>query len=223
MRRIHWLLGTLALPPLALSWLSVRAADDLARAVAVELSRAAAPLRVAHARATSAERSAPAPHEPVSSAQVRSPARAPVGAKRRPARGLRISSATVLRLASAGGRPSGHLVAPDGSRPAGLSLSGVGGLGVGLRDGDVLTSAGGAAATSPGAVIGAVVAARAAHAASISGVFWRDGEPWQLVVDQPYLEPREAHLSKPEPPAPGPVTGAEPVRGREPLFRTSSR
>ncbi|MEB2310687.1 MAG: hypothetical protein OZ921_00080 [Sorangiineae bacterium] len=223
MRRIHWLLGTLALPPIALSWLSARAGDELARAVAVELSRVAAPLRVAQARAPRAEQSASAPLAPVSSAQARAPARARVGAKRRPARGLRISSAAVLRLASAGGRPSGRLVAPDGSRPAGLSLSGVGGLGVGLRDGDVLTSAGGAAATSPGAVIGAVVAARAAHQASISGVFWRDGEPWQLVVDQPYLEPREAHVSRPEPAESGLAPEAEPVRGREALLRTSSR
>jgi hypothetical protein len=59
-------------------------------------------------------------------------------------------------------------------------------LGVGLRDGDVLTEAAGTPALSPGDVISTVLAARGRSAREVSGVFWRDGEPWFLVVEQPY-------------------------------------
>ena len=101
-------------------------------------------------------------------------------------RGIHVGAATVLRLAGSGVRPSGAPVPASGVRPAGLALSGLGGLGVGLRDGDVLTEVAGAAATSEGAVVGAVIAARDRRAPAISGQVWRGVEIWQIVVDMPY-------------------------------------
>jgi hypothetical protein len=102
--------------------------------------------------------------------------------------GIRVRAATVLRLANAGVRPSATLVPASGARPAGLALAGVSGLGVGVRDGDVLTDVSGAPASSVIAVVNAVVAARSAHAPAVGGHFWREGAPWQLVVEMPYVE-----------------------------------
>jgi len=104
------------------------------------------------------------------------------------ARGILVRAATVLRLAKAGARPSATPVPASGAQPAGLAFAGVGGLGVGVRDGDVLTEVSGAPASSVAAVINAVVAARSARARAVSARFWRDGEPWQLVVEMPYVE-----------------------------------
>jgi hypothetical protein len=114
------------------------------------------------------------------------------GSSKRPVakarRGIFISSATVLRLASGASMPNAVPVPGAGNRPAGLRLVGVGGLGVGMRDGDVLTRVFGGPVTSVGAVVQGVIAARARHAPEISAEFWRDGEPWSLTVQQPYLE-----------------------------------
>ena len=106
--------------------------------------------------------------------------------------GLFVPSAAVLRVVGSGLRPHGVPVGADGARPAGILLEGVTALGVGLRDGDVLTRVAGAPARDAGDVIGAVIAARGRLARRISGVFWRDGEPWQLTVEQPY--PRGARV-----------------------------
>jgi len=105
-----------------------------------------------------------------------------------PKKGIRVRAEAVLRLANAGARPSGIPVAAHGRRPAGLALIGVSGLGIGLVDGDVLTHAGGRPALVPGDVIGMVIGARAHHASEICGRFWRNGEPWNLIVEQPYVE-----------------------------------
>jgi hypothetical protein len=102
------------------------------------------------------------------------------------AHGIHVRAATVLRLAAAGVHPTGTPVPASGSRPAGLALHGVGRLGVGLRDGDVLTDVAGAPATSPAAVVGAVLAARANRAPAMSGHVWREATVWQIVVDMPY-------------------------------------
>lgn len=102
--------------------------------------------------------------------------------------GLYVRAATVLRLAEAGVRPTGAPVPALGARPAGLALDGVGGLGVGLRNGDVLTEVAGAPAISPGAVVGAVLAVRGRRGPAVSGLVWRGGEVWQLVVEMPYPE-----------------------------------
>jgi hypothetical protein len=104
----------------------------------------------------------------------------------KPTRGLRVSAATVLRLANRGVRPSGSPVPATAERPAGLALQGVSGLGVGLRDGDVLTQCAGAPASSPGAVIGAVLAARQRRAPAMSGVVYRGAEKIALYVEMPY-------------------------------------
>jgi hypothetical protein len=104
----------------------------------------------------------------------------------RPKRGIRVLAATVLRLASSGVRPSGVPVPANGDHPAGLALQGVGALGVGLRDGDVLTQVAGAPASSAGAVIGAVLAARQRRAPAMSGLVYRGSEKIALYVEMPY-------------------------------------
>jgi hypothetical protein len=198
----------LALPPLLIAWGSAKVADAAGRSVARGLELATpwlAPRSSAHPDAeptahitSDAElttRVAPSAPE----TRVSSTTRGAVATKSRAARaigrtlgepprhGLRVSAATVLRLANGGARPGGVFVAADGQRPAGLALSGVSALGVGLRDGDVLTHAGGRPALSRGDVIGVVIASRGAGAREISGRFWRDGEPWNLIVEQPYV------------------------------------
>ena len=110
----------------------------------------------------------------------------PSGTSARPARGIRVPAATVLRLAGRGVRPSGAPVAANADRPAGLALQGVGALGIGLRDGDVLTQVAGAPASSAGAVIGAVLAARQRRAPAMSGLVYRGSEKIALYVEMPY-------------------------------------
>jgi hypothetical protein len=78
-------------------------------------------------------------------------------------------------------------VAASARRPAGLRLSGVSALGVGVRDGDVLTEAAGVPALDAGRVIEAILVARARGARSVSGTFYRGDERWAIVVHQPYL------------------------------------
>jgi hypothetical protein len=105
-----------------------------------------------------------------------------------PKLGIRVPAQTVLRLANAKAVPQGTFVAAEQGRPAGMRLQGVSAYGVGLRDGDVLTQVGGAPATSRSDVVGAVLQARAARAPAISAIFWREGEPWRLLVEMPYLK-----------------------------------
>ncbi len=104
----------------------------------------------------------------------------------RPKRGIHVKAATVLRLANRGVRPSGVPVPASGDRPAGLALQGVGALGVGLRDGDVLTQVAGAPASSTGAVLGAVLAARRRRAPAMSGLVYRGDEKIAISVEMPY-------------------------------------
>jgi hypothetical protein len=128
--------------------------------------------------------------DPDSDAAASAPTKAgkkkPSSTSSHPARGIRVSAATVLRLANRGVRPSGAPVAASADRPAGLALQGVGGLGVGLRDGDVLTQVAGASASSTGAVIGAVLAARQRRAPAMSGVVYRGGDKIAIYVEMPY-------------------------------------
>lgn len=102
--------------------------------------------------------------------------------------GLFVSADKVLRLARVGARPAGIPVDAAGGRPGGLLLTGVGGLGVGLRDGDILTHALGQPAVSEEAVVGAILRARGARQPQLSGRVWRDGRTFALVVAQPYLD-----------------------------------
>ena len=110
-------------------------------------------------------------------------------------RAIFVSAPVVLRLANRGARPHGVPVAPSGKRPAGLLLVGVGTLGVGLRDGDVLTQVAGQPALNVAGVIGAVLSARGRGARTISGRFWRNGEEWTLVVEQPYPPAQAGRVS----------------------------
>ncbi len=107
----------------------------------------------------------------------------------RPSRGVHVGSETVLRLADSGARPGGSFAPARGDRPAGMVVSGVGGLGVGVRDGDVLTHVAGSPVRTRAAVVSAVIAARGRRSPSIGGRFWRDGEWWHLSVDLPYPGP----------------------------------
>jgi S1-C subfamily serine protease len=61
----------------------------------------------------------------------------------------------------------------------------VGQIGAGLRDGDVLTSVGGAPARSVDSVIAAVAGALRARAPLLSAVVWRGDQPIQVVVELP--------------------------------------
>lgn len=101
--------------------------------------------------------------------------------------GVRVRSEQVFELAERRALPGARPVPAEGGRPAGLELHGVSGLGVGMRDGDVLTSVAGAEVTSLAAVTELVLRERARRAPEISAQFWRDGAPGLLVVEQPYL------------------------------------
>jgi len=102
-----------------------------------------------------------------------------------------VSQKTVLGLANTGARPRGVFVAANGVRPAGLRLIGVGALGIGMQDGDVLTRALGQPVTATGAVIQVVLVARAHHAAVLEGEFWRGAQRYVIRVEQPYVESDE--------------------------------
>jgi S1-C subfamily serine protease len=91
----------------------------------------------------------------------------------------------VARAARSGARPNGTPVPASGARPAGLALHGVGQFGAGLRDGDVLTSVGGAPARSVDAVVGAVLGALRARAPVLSAIVWRGEAPIQVAVELP--------------------------------------
>ncbi|MDQ2642563.1 MAG: hypothetical protein M3020_02015 [Myxococcota bacterium] len=73
-----------------------------------------------------------------------------------------------------------------------MRLDGVAALGIGMRDGDILTQVLGAPATSVAAVVSAVIQARAQNVRIISGQFWRDGHVLPLAVEQPYLTAPES-------------------------------
>jgi hypothetical protein len=108
--------------------------------------------------------------------------------RRESLRGIRVSAALVQRLVRRGARPSGVSVSKTGDRPAGLALFGVNGLGVGAKDGDILTHVGGQPATSLDVVVGAVLTALRRRAPALTGRLWREGEVWQVLVEIPYPE-----------------------------------
>jgi hypothetical protein len=200
--RWAWLLlASMPLP--ALAWSGGALADWAAKRGATLVDRAAHVALPARARPVPAtfvepeveavlEAPAPGAEDAVLSRRV----------SRVPSKGIRVRAEAVLRLANAGARPSGIPVPPKGSRPAGVALVGVSGLGVGLIDGDVLTHADGRPARSAADVIGVVIGARAQHAREICGRFWRNGEAWNLIVEQPYVSrPSAAESSGHEPDA----------------------
>ena len=103
-----------------------------------------------------------------------------------PLPGIRVPKAVVLSLAERRAKPSGKPVPAQGNRPAGIALFGVGALGLGVLDGDVLTEVEGQPARAPGQVIEAIVRARGRRADTISGVLYRGQERFVLIVEQPY-------------------------------------
>lgn len=105
------------------------------------------------------------------------------------ARGVRVSAHQVLDLARRRSMPGAMVVGETLLHPAGLSLTGVSTLGIGMRDGDVLTRVGGEPALSVAAVTAAVIRARGALISEIAAEFWRDGERWNVIVEQPYVRP----------------------------------
>jgi hypothetical protein len=179
------------------AWTSARAADRAGADAAVALSAVAVLARAGEVTASDSE---PEPASelaviPVQYELFAEPA-APRSKSRNGAKKGRpvatpvvfVSQKTVLGLANSGARPRGAFVAANGVRPAGLRLTGVGALGIGLQDGDVLTRALGQPVTATGAVIQAVLAARAQHAAVLDGEFWRGPQRYVIRVEQPYVE-----------------------------------
>lgn len=169
-------------------------ADHLATAIAAQLSTLLAPIRSTPSEPgasdillTESEPEAAGLASPALAAKrpqkQTSRVRAP-GALR----GVRISSAQVLKLAARRAMPQAAPVKATADHPAGLLLRGVSALGVGLQDGDVLTEAAGQKASSVAVVVGVVLAARGRQVAEISGRFYRAGVPFGLVVEQPYLK-----------------------------------
>ncbi len=100
-------------------------------------------------------------------------------------RGVFIPAKRVHALANRGQRPSGSPVPATEWRSAGVAMHGVGGLGVGLCDGDVLTQVGGTPATSQGAVISAVTGAVNSGARGLSGIVWRGRQRFVVTVEFP--------------------------------------
>ncbi|HYP87111.1 MAG TPA: hypothetical protein VEQ59_03145, partial [Polyangiaceae bacterium] len=157
----------------------------LADAAVSMLLRAAAPLA---AKPPIAEEPAPVVEEPTQLAVEASPRAKGHSPKivNKPPRALFVGRATVLKLAQSAARPRGSFVAPSAEHPAGLRLSGVAALGIGLQDGDILIEALGITPRAPGEIVGAIIQARAQHAASLSGTLWRRGQSFGITVEQPY-------------------------------------
>lgn len=188
----------LGLPPFVVVARSSAYADALGIAIAARLS-AVAPALPVSAEPDELEEAAEVLVPPYSEPTVRAVAldskrsRQPVRARPAPTQGIRITTAQVLALAQRRAMPSAVFVKGNAEHPAGLLLGGVSALGVGLRDGDVLTEAAGQKATSVAQVVGIVLALRSRQASEIGGRFYRGGVPFSLTVEQPY----------PKPPVPG--------------------
>ena len=105
-----------------------------------------------------------------------------------PPRGVFVSAKRVLELAETRIEPRAVRVRAEGARPAGLRLSGVAALGIGLRDGDVLTRALGRPALSSTEVVRAILAARSKGVRVLEGEVWRGQTRFAIQVEQPYLD-----------------------------------
>ncbi len=99
-----------------------------------------------------------------------------------------ISAERVLRLSREASVPVSRYVPAKGLRPAGLQVAGVAGLGIGVRDGDVLTRVAGAEVRSSAAVVSSVLQLRAKKVKAISGELWRGQERILITFEMPYLE-----------------------------------
>jgi hypothetical protein len=166
----------------------------LASAIVTTLLRATAPLSRAPTPDLAADAAAPVVAAPLDlsfEVATRSPARrAPKPRAAAKPTALFVAEATVLKLAQSAARPHGTFVAKSPEHPAGLRLSGVAALGIGVQDGDILIEALGITPRSPGEIIGAIIEARARQARFVSGTLWRSGQTFPITVEQPYLPPR---------------------------------
>jgi hypothetical protein len=197
-RSPSFLYAVLALPFALVAWGANAAADRVAGIAAASLAGlghwASGPASAPEPAA--GQELALAPVDVVSGDAPRSAPLADVQAEKRAkrrsvprvvvARAVRVPRETVLRLANSGTRLRGVPVKAEGLRPAGILLSGVSALGIGLQDGDVLVEAVNRPALDVGGVVAAVIAARSARVPELTGRFWRHGELWLLVVEQPY-------------------------------------
>ncbi|MBI4702924.1 MAG: hypothetical protein HY744_17545 [Deltaproteobacteria bacterium] len=169
------------------------------RCAAVALAeRSAGALSQAAAQVAPASRPDPAPAPPARTSGATAPSD-PEALSETPGRSVSASRAAaspggVLVRArrtqaaiDTGMRPTGSAAPASGPRPAGLVLHGIGVLGVGVRDGDVVTSVGGTPATSEGAIVRAVAGALYAGARGITAELWRGEQRFPLTVEFPVV------------------------------------
>ncbi len=155
------------------------------------LVRVTAPLNTVAVAEPEAETAVAAPPELTFDAVTKAPVhRAPKSLPKAKPAALFVSQATVLKLAQSAARPRGSFVARTAQHPAGLRLTGVAGLGIGVQDGDILIEALGITPHAPGQIIGAIIEARAKQARFLSGTLWRQGQTFAITVEQPYLPQR---------------------------------
>ncbi len=186
-------LAALTAPFVGVAYGAATLVEPLGRATAAVLVGLVAPLNAAPAPA----QPEPVPPAPLPDAEPAAAVAAPGKASARRGQpratllakpsALFVSQATVLKLAESAARPRGAFVAGTAEHPAGLLLSGVGALGIGVQDGDILIEAMGISPRAPGEIIGAVIQARAKNARSLSGTLWRRGDTFRITVEQPYL------------------------------------
>lgn len=101
---------------------------------------------------------------------------------------VHVGEARLLELARARVVPTGQSVPARAPRPAGIALHGVSALGVGLKEGDVLTAVEGRPVQAEGQVVGVVIGVLMRHARKITGEFWRGSQHGSIVVDLPLVE-----------------------------------
>jgi hypothetical protein len=182
----------LALPFALVSWKAAGLVEPLARGAADALLRLSAPLQTEAVAAPEPVEVSANDAEPVIVATTKTTKQAaPRAGKAAPPKapsGVFVSAATVLKLSRGSARPQGAFVAKSATHPAGLRLSGVAPLGIGVQDGDILIEALGVEPRSPGQIIGAIIEARARQARYLSGTLWRRGQTFRIVVEQPYLD-----------------------------------
>lgn len=117
-----------------------------------------------------------------------------------------VSAERVLRLSREASVPASRYVPAIGRRPAGLQVAGVTGLGIGVRDGDVLTQVAGMDVRSSAAVVSTVLRLRAKKVEVISGELWRGQQRIRIMFEMPYLD--GARSSRPGLSAKGTAEGA---------------
>jgi S1-C subfamily serine protease len=105
----------------------------------------------------------------------------------------------ILQLAEQGAVPRGTPVQASSTRPRGIALVGVSGLGLGVQDGDVITRVAGVPVSSRGQVVRLVTAAYDARAPAISAEIWRGPRRFSLFVELPQLDPQGNLQQEPKP------------------------